>query len=259
MPQTGNFQLIELYRSPNPATVPVLLEGEPAVTIAPAATKFWLGDGTAARLLLSTDDGDAPLATAAYLKRNGGALTGAVTTNQTTFANTALVTKQYVDDTVAAGQMLQGNWDVPGNDPDLSAVSPSNGFYWIVSVAGTSPAFLSPGITTGTMLNIGDHIRWNGTSSEWERTPAGGMTQAEADARYLQLAGGTMANTPTPAVITMGAGYTPTASTQQVATMNALAAATTGMLTAVVTDGSLTGNGTSGTPLRVLAVNGGVF
>ena len=44
--------------------------------------------------------------TSNLLPKSGGALTGDVTTTNTTFTSTSLVTKQYVDDTIAA---LDGN------------------------------------------------------------------------------------------------------------------------------------------------------
>ena len=44
--------------------------------------------------------------TSNLLPKSGGSLTGDVTTTNTTFTNTSLVTKQYVDDTIAA---LNGN------------------------------------------------------------------------------------------------------------------------------------------------------
>ncbi len=44
--------------------------------------------------------------TSNLLPKSGGVLTGDVTTTNTTFTNTSLVTKQYVDDTIAA---LDGN------------------------------------------------------------------------------------------------------------------------------------------------------
>lgn len=269
MPQTG-YVPIQLYHTTTAANVPTLLLAEPAVTVAAAnVTKLWAGDGTTARLLLSNVATDTPLGTVLYARLAGAALTGDYTTNQTTFTNTSLVTKQYVDDAVASGQMFIGVYDAATNDPDLHTATGTfptvNGSYYLVNVGGTTTALI-PGIPIGTTLNPGDSLIWNATLSEFEIVPGGGMTQGQADARFLQLAGGTMNNTPTPAVITMGAGYTPTANSQQVATMNALASATANFITTVHTDGtSMTGDGaaavtTPGTgPIRILAVDGGAF
>lgn len=55
-------------------------------------------------------------------------------------------------------------------------------------------ADLDEKITDPTTKADGQVLTYNGTTGEWEAgTPAaGGMTQAEADARYLKLSGGTM-------------------------------------------------------------------
>lgn len=100
---------IQLRRTVNPhplvlesadgTTVGRLREGEPAIAIAPSnVTKLWVGDGTANRLLLSTDLTDAPLLTAGYAPLASPTLTGVpiaptpvVGTNTTQLATTAFV------------------------------------------------------------------------------------------------------------------------------------------------------------------------
>lgn len=242
-----------------------LLPGEPAVALAPAnATKMWIGDAAGNRVVLSTIATDNPLFTQGYLLLTGGTVSGAINWVGPPVNDEHLANKEYVDQAVASGQLYQGTYDASSNTPDLSL--PANqpdvhGGFFIVSVAGTIPATV-PGFAVATPVNIGDHIIWNDTLGEFSVIPAGGMSQGDADLRYLQLAGGTMA---TNAVITMGTGYTPTANTQQVATMNALASAISGIMTAVEVDGvTIGGDGTATVtattgPLHVLGVDGGTF
>lgn len=266
-------QPIQIRRTTSMAATPTsadgttahLLAGEPAVAIGAAnATKMWVGDGTGNRLVLSTASADNPLFTQGYLLLTGGTVSGAVSWIGPPVNDEHLANKEYVDQTVAAGQLYQGTYDASTNTPDLSATANQpdvNGGFFIVSVAGTIPITV-PGFSVPTPVNVGDHIIWNDSTNTFSVVAAGGMSQADADLRYLQLAGGTMA---TNAVITMGSGYIPTANTQQVATMNALASAVSGIMTTVMVDnvtvggdGTATVTATTG-PLHVLGVDGGTF
>ena len=55
--------------------------------------------------------------------------------------STKIATTAFVNNAVSAipsGLTFQGNWDALNNVPDLSALTPDNGDFWIVSVAGTT-------------------------------------------------------------------------------------------------------------------------
>lgn len=108
--------------------------------------------------------------------------------------------KEYVDIAVANGSSYQELWRVAPNIPDLIAAVPANnhGNFWTAITANPdvgeiAPAGL-PGIA-GLTISNGDTIRWNGLRNVYEHLPSGGMTLTQADARYLQLAGGVMAGT----------------------------------------------------------------
>lgn len=266
MPQPIQFRrsTVDANLAPDSAdgTTAVLLAGEPAVTIG-TQTRLWIGDGTANRMVLSTDPvNDNPRFTAAYLRLAGGQqLTGAVTTTQTTFANTELVTKTYVDQAVAAGNLQAGFWDVPGNDPDFSSITPPpNGTYWIVDVGGPAPTGI-PGITPGLVFNPGDWIVWDANLTPtpgFRRIAAGGLTITDADARYLQLTGGAMS---APGTITMPTGYVAGTNNLELITKGYADGLVANRLTTVVADNvTIGGDGiATATALHVIKVDGGVF
>jgi hypothetical protein len=236
-------------------TSPGLQQGEPGVMVAATATKMWLGtDSTALgnRLLLSTVDTDTPILTAMYAKLAGATFTGAVSWATAPTSGAHLANKDYVDQQVAALQLFLGAWDADQNEPDITTATPTNGAYFIVSVGGTVPAGV-PGIATEE-VRPGDMIVWNGTTNEWEIISGAGMTQAEADARYVQLAGSTMTG-----ALILHAHPGTSDPVLQAATKGYVDTAVTNMMTSVTTDTSLTGNGTSATPLSVAIVNGGTF
>lgn len=185
-----------------------LLIGEVGLHIngngATAPTKLWVGDNTTNRLLLSTEDTDTPIMTSKYMKLTGtgaGNITGPVTTTQTTFTGTALVTKDWVEQAIQEGSPFQTTWDAAVNSPNLLTLSPPpvHGAWWLVDPGGVTTVAL-PGIAAGTTFNTGDNIMWDASvppSGEFKRVQGGGMTIADADARYIQsgAAGGTMAGT----------------------------------------------------------------
>lgn len=200
-----------------------LVIGEVAFNIAAAgATKMWVGDNVAGnnRLLLSTDDADTPVLTNRYLKISGNqTLTGPLMSTGTPGASDGswLVNKDYVDQAIISGQQRLGAYDAFTNTPPLNppTPTPSNGQYREVNVAGTAPTSPAiPGILGGTQLNPGSRLVWNTTLPGFELIPGGGITQGDADLRYVMLAGSTMA---AGASITFPVGYTPT--TNQVVTL----------------------------------------
>lgn len=269
-----------------------LLIGEPAVTIAAAGTKVWVGEAASNRMLLSTVDSDTPVF--AYLKLTGGtihnpagdtivnlrapagqattlgfprdgsatnwdigvglvgnfrirdtlgtppirlditstglveiarsltvggtplvdqgqgtvnatayylnntnlqagfALTGPITTTATTPAANDLVNKSYVDQAVAAGGAFQSGWNPTTNTPNVIAATKANGYFWIAEAGQVPGGTNIPGIPDGTMFNDGDQIIWQAGTGTFLKIPAGGITQSDADNRYLRLIGGTL-------------------------------------------------------------------
>lgn len=125
-----------------------------------------------------------------YLPTSGGTITGAINWTGPVTADTNLATKSYVDTAVSAASQFQGTWDVVNNVPDLTQVTPLNGQYWIASSTGTAPAGV-PGIG-GRTVSSGDTVIWQTSTNGFQVISAGGITQPEADARYVQLAGSTM-------------------------------------------------------------------
>lgn len=102
----------------------------------------------------------------------------------------AATRKDYVDAAVAATRTFQGSYNAATNTPNLLTLTPSNGDYLLVGVAGTIPAGVA-GIG-GQAVNIGDMIIFSTTTNSWSIIPATGLTLAQGDARYLQLTGGTL-------------------------------------------------------------------
>lgn len=260
-------QPIQLRHTTSPTNTPSsadgttahLLPGEPAVAIAPAnVTKMWVGETGGNRLLLSTVDTDAPLLTAPYAKLNGATFSGAVVWATVPTLGGHLTNKDYVDQAVASSQLYMGTYNAATNVPDLSLTAnhPTvNGAYFVVSHAGTIPVTV-PGIATPTPVNPGDHLVWNGTLSEFSIIPAGGMTQQDGDARYLQLvAGGTVSG-----VVILSAAINAGSNANQAVTKSYVDGLVTGVLTAVEVDGTtIGGDGTSGDELHVVAISGGTF
>jgi hypothetical protein len=247
-------QPLQLRRTTSATTTPnsqsgaaVLAAGEPAVALATTVTKLWVGDGTANRLLLSTDPTDNPIMLAAFLPLAGGTITGAIVWTGPPTLDTHLVNKEYVDDLVAGLQVFSGAWDVAANDPDLTVVTPVNGQYWIASTGGLAPAGV-PGIG-GQQVNPGDMV-------VFQIIPGGGMTLAEADARYVQLGGSTMTG-----VLLLSASPGTGSNVLQAATKGYVDDAIQALADAgVASDGTyITGDGTSGDPLTLSLVDGGTF
>jgi hypothetical protein len=191
-------QPIQLNRTTNPASVPSLLfEGEPAVAVAPALTRLWIGDGAANRLLLSSNPADplgAPIATANYLALSGGTMAGQIITLPPVALGDA-VNKNYVDTSIAALRNFIGTWQVAANTPNITGGAPTPGDYYIAVTANpTVPETVPVGIPgiAGQVVNNGDVVIWDAVGSIWELIRGGPLTVAEADAMYLQLVGGTM-------------------------------------------------------------------
>tara|TARA_B110000208_G_scaffold18850_1_gene23146 strand:- start:1869 stop:4955 length:3087 start_codon:yes stop_codon:yes gene_type:complete len=70
------------------------------------------------------------------IESNTLAITQSTTDNSTRVATTAFVNNAV--SAIPSGLTFQGNWDALNNVPDLSALTPDNGDFWIVSVAGTT-------------------------------------------------------------------------------------------------------------------------
>jgi hypothetical protein len=191
-------QPIQLNRTTSvaaPATA--LLAGEAAVCIAPGLTRFWLGDGTANRLLLSSNPND-PLGSGImqgnYLPTSGGTMSGAITLLPPVNAGDA-TNKNYVDALVASLRTFLGTWQVAANIPNITAGGNASGdFYFAVTANPTVPENAPgsiPGIG-GQSIGNGDLIIWNTVSNVWDLIRGGPLTLAEVQALFLALAGGTM-------------------------------------------------------------------
>jgi len=70
------------------------------------------------------------------IESNTLAITQSAADNSTKVATTAFVNNAV--STIPSGLTFQGNWDALNNVPDLSALTPDNGDFWIVSVAGAT-------------------------------------------------------------------------------------------------------------------------
>lgn len=105
--------------------------------------------------------------------------------------------KKYVDDAIAATALYQGTWVVATNTPDLTQTAlQHNGWAWVAIT--TDPHTLEattvalPGVPIGTMVGNGDRIVWSTGDAAFALIRSPGLTQTEADARFVQLAGSTM-------------------------------------------------------------------
>lgn len=260
-------EIIQIRRTatPNPPTIPSadgvtqhLLAGEPSFAIAAAnLTKMWIGDGAGGnRLLLSTADADAPLFTAHYLKLSGGNMAGEIHYTGTPSTGSSLVNRTWVEQAISSGQLYQGTWNAQTNTPPLNppVPAPSHGFFWIVNVAGPAPSGMN-GITAGTTMNVGTRVEWNGNLTMWETVPGGGITLQEADARYVQLGGSNM----TGPLILSGPLNAMSVANQAVTKQDLEDGLADTMSSVEVDDVSITGDGTTASPLKVARVDGGTY
>jgi hypothetical protein len=123
----------------------------------------------------------------------GGTMTGPlILSGNPTIANGA-ANKAYVDASVAQDIIWQGTYVPATNTPDLTlAANKQPGWAWTVSntTDPTNTTVALPGIPLGTPTYTGDLIRYSGSSNQYYIIAGGGITQPEADARYLQLTGG---------------------------------------------------------------------
>jgi len=100
---------------------------------------------------------------------------------------------------VITGLNLQGNWNASTNTPDLTALTPDAGQFWIVSVAGSTNL---GGITNWT---VGDWALYDG--SAWQRIEGGTVDLSNAVTGTLAIAnGGTGATTAANARTALGSG-----------------------------------------------------
>jgi len=166
------------------------------------------GNGTAVRRLVGADR-QLEIAGAQNITGTKTFTTGALILNpalQTTVNHAA--TRQYVDDQIAAGQLFRGLWNPVTNTPDISAGGTVHGEYWTASASGVINVAVP--VIGGQSVSTGDNIIWIAPPGEWEILGAGGMTQAEADARFLQLAGGTLTGNLIGTTATFGGAVTMT-------------------------------------------------
>lgn len=102
---------------------------------------------------------------------------------------------QWVLNSIAASSLYQGTWDVDTYQPDLTQPQyHQNNFSWIAitTTAGVVVSPPIPGLQGMTIYN-GDTIIYSAQAGGvFQAIHAGGLSLPEADARYLQLAGGQM-------------------------------------------------------------------
>lgn len=102
---------------------------------------------------------------------------------------------QWVLNSIAASSLYQGTWDVDTYQPDLTQPQyHQNNFSWIAitTTAGVVVSPPIPGLQGMTIYN-GDTIIYSAQAGGvFQAIHAGGLSLSEADARYLQLAGGQM-------------------------------------------------------------------
>jgi hypothetical protein len=137
-------------------------------------------------------------APARYLPLDGGVMAGPLELAGNPAGEDEAVNKRYVDGLASTAGLYQGPWRVAANDPDLGAVTPSNGWRYLCQTADpdipeAAPAGL-PGIG-GRLISDGSFIIWDEPAGgQWDliANTAGGMSQDAADLRYLRLNGGTL-------------------------------------------------------------------
>lgn len=138
-----------------------------------------------------------------FLPLAGGTMQGSINMSGNTITNMAALPvmpngaapAQWVLSQIASVSLYQGLWDMDTYTPDLTQLSTHvNGYTWIAITASTSgvdivPAI--PGLQGKTIFN-GDTVIWSNTAGAFQYIHAGGLSLPEAEALFLQLAGGQM-------------------------------------------------------------------
>jgi len=174
-----------------------------------APRRIWFGvkpevDPTGRLLIYEQDynwDADAPADGAAYgrlgnhwakvLPLAGGQMTGALHLYASPLADDEAANKAYVDQQITLVRTYLGIWVVASNTPALGSQVPlNNGDYFFAETATPGVEMTVPvGVPdiAGQQINSGDIVIYNGTN--WEILRSAGITQADADARYVRTAG----------------------------------------------------------------------
>jgi hypothetical protein len=141
-----------------------------------------------------------------------GQLNGAIsssttgTTQASTDDSTKIATTAFVTNAVGAipsGLTFQGNWDALNNVPDLSALTPDNGDFYIVSVAGTTNlggitdwevgdwaiAVVSGGVTTWQKIDNSSVLTGTGTGTKIAKWGGVGTSVTLTDSAIEEIAG----------------------------------------------------------------------
>jgi hypothetical protein len=150
--------------------------------------------------------------TGGLLPTSGGTMSGPLTLSGNPTDDLHAAPRQYVDAQIAAQALFQGTWQVAANDPPLNppVPSPLHGYSWIAVTANPDVPELPPGNMpgiAGTPIYNGASVIWNDFDGDWDLVQGRGLTLPEADARYLRLAGGSMAGSITFASNNFGFGW----------------------------------------------------
>ena len=147
-------------------------------------------------------------------------ITQASTDNSAKIATTAFVTNAV--GAIPSGLTFQGNWDALNNVPDLSALTPDNGDFWIVSVAGTTDlggitdwqvgdwaiSVVSGGVQTWQKIDNSSVLTGTGTGQKIAKWDGSGASLTLADSLIAESGSNVGIGTVTPSypltVITEG-------------------------------------------------------
>lgn len=141
--------------------------------------------------------------TGVFLPLSGGTMQGIINMGGNAITNlpavpsgaNAATPMQWVLNQIAAQSLYQGTWNMDTYTPDLTLPQYHQNNYSFIAIT-TSPTgvVIAPAIPglQGTTVYNGDQVIWSNSAGRFQSIHAGGLTLPEADARYLQLAGGQM-------------------------------------------------------------------
>ena|SRR5215469_858021 len=138
-----------------------------------------------------------------FLPIAGGSMQGNINMSGNTITNMAAVPAlpngaapaQWVLNQIAAVSLYQGTWNMDTYTPDLTQLQYRvNGYTWIAITTSVSGVVISPaipGLQGQTVFN-GDTVIYSTVYGEFQAIHGGGLSQPEAEALFVQLAGSQM-------------------------------------------------------------------